>query len=118
GIDVIATGTDGKDAVKLYEKHRPDIIFVDLVMPKYDGFYAIENIKKIDTSARIIVVTGDLTMDDSDLLDLHNATAVIYKPFDMSKVKLAMKDVFLKNAKLSKSNKRHTRDSLRNKNIK
>jgi len=45
GVDVIAKGTDGMDAVKLYEKYRPDLIFVDLIMPKYDGFYAIKNIR-------------------------------------------------------------------------
>jgi two-component system chemotaxis response regulator CheY len=36
------------DAVELYEKYYPDVIFVDLIMPKYDGFYAIKNIIKIE----------------------------------------------------------------------
>ena len=108
GLEVIARGTDGIQAVELYERYRPDLIFVDLLMPIYDGFYAIENIRKTDPNAKIIVVTGDLTMDEHDLLDSHNAIAVIYKPFDMSKVKQAMKSAFLDNAKLPKINKRHT----------
>ena len=95
GLDVLATGTDGMKAVELYEKHCPDLIFVDLIMPRYNGFYAIENIRKTDPNAKIIVVTGDLTMDECDLLDSHNATAVIYKPFDMRKVKQVVADVFL-----------------------
>ena len=113
GIEVIATGTDGMEAIELYEKHHPDIIFVDLIMPRYDGFYAIENIKKTDPNAKIIVVTGDLTLDEGDLLDLHNATAVIYKPFDMSKVKQVMADIFLENIQMSESNKHHAYDDLK-----
>lgn len=46
GIQVIATGNDGMQAVELYEKHHPDVIFVDLLMPKYDGFYAIKKNKR------------------------------------------------------------------------
>lgn len=95
GIKVIATGTDGMKAVELYKKYSPDVIFVDLAMPRYDGFYAIKNIRKIDPNAKIIVVTGDLTMDESDLLDVHKVTAVIYKPFEMQKVKQCITDVFL-----------------------
>lgn len=117
GIEVIATGIDGMEAVKLYEKHHPDIIFVDLIMPKYDGFYALENIKKIDPDAKIIVVTGDLTLDEGDLLDLHNAAAVIYKPFDMSKVKQVMTNIFLESIKLPKSNKHHVCDDLKKNNL-
>lgn len=95
GIEVIATGADGMKAVELYEKFRPDVIFVDLVMPKYDGFYAIKKIKEIDPDAKIIVVTGDLYADESVLLDIHNVTAVIYKPFDMHQVKQCITDIFL-----------------------
>jgi len=105
GLDVVAKGTDGMQAVELYEKHHPDLIFVDLLMPRYDGFYALENIRKTDPNAKIIVVTGDLTMNEYDLLNSHNATAVIYKPFDMSKVTQVMESISLDDAKLPKINK-------------
>jgi|SRR3989338_7892890 len=95
GLDVLARGTDGMDAVKLYEKYRPDLIFVDLVMPKYDGFYAIKNIRVIDPNAKIVVVTGNLMIDESDLLDSLKVIAVIYKPFDMHIIKQVVVDAFL-----------------------
>ncbi|HSB83695.1 MAG TPA: response regulator [Nitrosarchaeum sp.] len=108
GLEVIAKGTDGMQAVELYEKHHPDLIFVDLLMPRYDGFYAMENIRKTDPNAKIIVVTGDLIMNEYDLLHSHNATAVIYKPFDMGKVKQTLESISLDDVKLPKINKRHT----------
>ncbi len=37
GIDILATGNDGKSAVELYKKHTPDLILTDLQMPRYDG---------------------------------------------------------------------------------
>lgn len=73
GIDVIATGTDGMKAAELYEKYSPDVIFVDLVMPRYDGFYAIKKIRETDPDAKIIVVTGDLYADECDLLDVQRS---------------------------------------------
>lgn len=95
GIQVIATGNDGMQAVKLYKKYRPDVIFVDLIMPRYDGFYAIKKIREIDPDSKIIIVTGDLTRDESYLLDSHKITAVIYKPFDMNIVKQVITDAVL-----------------------
>ena len=53
GLDVLAKGTNGKDAIKLYKKYLPDLIFVDMIMPKYDGFYAIKNIKDADPNAKV-----------------------------------------------------------------
>ncbi|MEK6865953.1 MAG: response regulator [Thermoproteota archaeon] len=95
GLDVLAKGTDGQDAVKLYEKYHPDLIFVDLIMPRYDGFYAIENIKDVDPNAKIVVITGDIKACEFNLLDSLKVTAVIYKPFDMHTVKQVLVDTFL-----------------------
>lgn len=44
-------------------------------MPKYNGFYAIKKIREIDPDSKIIIITGDLTMDESYLLDSHKITA-------------------------------------------
>ncbi|MEK6929115.1 MAG: response regulator [Thermoproteota archaeon] len=95
GLDVLAKGTDGQDAIKLYEKYHPDLIFVDLIMPRYDGFYAIENIKDVDPNAKIVVITGDIKACEFNLLDSLKVTAVIYKPFDMHTVKQVLVDTFL-----------------------
>ena len=95
GLEVLAKGANGKDAIKLYKKYRPDLIFVDMIMPKYDGFYAIKNIKDADPKARIVVITGDLKTSESDLLNSLKVTAVIYKPFDMHTVKQVIADAFL-----------------------
>ncbi|EIJ65488.1 response regulator receiver domain protein [Candidatus Nitrosopumilus salaria BD31] len=93
-VDVLSTGIDGKDAVELYEKFNPDIVFTDLDMPKYDGYYAVENIKDRNSFAKIIVITGDINARFSGLFRaLH--IPVITKPFDMNGIKQAIGDSFL-----------------------
>lgn len=87
GVEIIARGKNGKEAERLYQKYRPDVIFIDLIMPKYDGFYAIEKIMQVDPNAKIVIITGDLRIGEASLLDTYNVEAVIYKPFEIDILK-------------------------------
>lgn len=82
GVQVLGVGHNGKAAVSLYEEHRPDIAFLDLMMPEFDGFYALDGIRKIHSKAKIVVVTADLRNDTKERLARMNPTEIIYKPFD------------------------------------
>src|SRR5215467_6932080 len=90
GIKVLGTGNDGKEAFELYKKFRPDIAFLDIMMPDYDGFYALENIRNVDPHAKVMMVTADLTTDTADRLSKFESTALVYKPFDFDKIMHAM----------------------------
>ena len=61
-VKVIGRGYDGKDGVNLYKQLKPDIVFLDVMMPDFDGFYALENIKKINPNALVVMITADLTI--------------------------------------------------------
>ncbi len=87
GVDVLASGYDGKDAVRLYEKYRPNIIFTDIMMPENDGFYALEEIRKLDPHAKVVAVTADFTDESATRLKELSITAVIYKPYDIQDIK-------------------------------
>ena len=54
---VVAEAADGQEAIDLWITHRPEVTLLDLRMPKLDGVGAIEEIRKWDSSARIIVLT-------------------------------------------------------------
>ncbi|HEX9846152.1 MAG TPA: response regulator [Candidatus Nitrosotenuis sp.] len=86
-VDVLGRGHNGKDAVELYKKYRPDIVFLDIMMPDYDGYYALENIKKMDTNAKVVVVTSDLRQKDSKELERLGPTKIIFKPFAIDTIK-------------------------------
>ena len=42
----VDTAADGEEAMEHVKKHRPDLILCDLLMPKKDGFYVLEEVKK------------------------------------------------------------------------
>jgi len=87
GVTVLASGFDGKDAVRLYKKYMPDVIFTDITMPEYDGFYAMKEIREFDSHAKVVAVTADLTDETSTKLEKMNISAVVYKPFDTEDIK-------------------------------
>lgn len=86
GLDVIGKGYNGEEAVKLYEKFKPDILFCDVMMPQHDGFYALEKIRNIDPNAKVIMVTADMTSDTEEQLTKLNASAVVYKPYEIDNI--------------------------------
>ncbi len=86
-IQVLASGFDGKDAIRLYKKYNPDIVFTDILMPENDGFYALEEIRKFDSHAKVVAVTADLTDETAVKLKKLNISAVIYKPYDVEDIK-------------------------------
>ncbi len=87
GVRVLASGSDGKDAIRLYKKYNPDIVFTDIMMPEADGFYALEEIRKFDPHAKVVAVTADFTAESAMRLKELNISAVVYKPFDIQDIK-------------------------------
>ncbi len=87
GVTVLASGYDGKAAVRLYERYSPDIVFTDIMMPENDGFYALKEIRKLDPHAKVVAVTADCTNESATRLKELNISAVVYKPFDIQDIK-------------------------------
>lgn len=85
-IEIIGRGYDGKQAVELFVELKPDVVFLDVMMEKYDGFYALEKIREIQSDATVIMVTADLTSDTANRLSELNASAIIFKPYNIKQV--------------------------------
>ena len=84
-VKVIETGRNGKEAEELYQKHRPDIVFMDIEMPEYNGLYGLKKIKEYDPNAAVVLVSGSVNVEEK--IEEYGATAVLPKPFNMSKIK-------------------------------
>ncbi len=85
-ITVLGRGYSGKDAVELFKEKKPDIVLLDVMMPEYDGFFGLKNIRKLDPNAKIIMVTADLTSDTEKQLKELQASAILYKPYEIDSV--------------------------------
>lgn len=93
GIDVVGTGTDGSQALRLFEKHHPDVVLLDIMMEGFDGFYALEHIRKIYPDAKVIVITADITQDTKERLSRDKPDLVVYKPYDIEKLVDVIKSI-------------------------
>ena len=73
---VVAAASNGREAVELWKQHRPDVTLLDLRMPELDGIGAIKEIRELDGTAHIIVLT---TYDgDEDIYRAIKAGARAY----------------------------------------
>jgi DNA-binding NarL/FixJ family response regulator len=85
-MEGVAEAQSGEEAVKLYAKLRPNVTLMDLRLPQMSGVTAIEEIRKIDAEARVIVLT---TYDgDEDIYRAMRAGARAYLLKDMLRKEL------------------------------
>ncbi len=101
GVDVVAQGTNGIEAVDLIEEHHPDLVFLDVQMPGLDGFAVLQRLKeRHEARARARSGTEDeplpqvvfATAYDQYAVRAFDVNAVDYllKPFDRSRVEQAV----------------------------
>ncbi|PKN46574.1 MAG: DNA-binding response regulator [Deltaproteobacteria bacterium HGW-Deltaproteobacteria-17] len=88
-VRVVATCHDGFEAVKAITEHRPDLVFLDIQMPRLDGFEVLE---LVDRSALAVVF---VTAFDQYALKAFDAHAVDYllKPFSRDRLAAALAKV-------------------------
>jgi len=104
GVDVVAQGTNGIEAVDLIEEHRPDLVFLDVQMPGLDGFAVIQRLmernrakagvgpgKEAEPLPQIVFATAY----DQYAVRAFDVNAVDYllKPFDRTRVEQAVERV-------------------------
>ncbi len=86
GYAQIREAATGQEAFEIYHAWRPDLVTLDIVMPKMDGVNALERILEYDNKARVIMVTA---VDQKELLMKTirlGATDYIVKPFDDARI--------------------------------
>ncbi len=76
GIEVVAEAADGREAVETAIRLRPDVILMDLVMPRLDGVAAMRELRVSVPQARAIVLTSFL--DEDKLLPALRSGAAGY----------------------------------------
>lgn len=75
-------GNDGMVGFELFQKLKPDIVFLDVIMPKYDGFFTLQKIREVDPNAKVVMVTADFSPETKKKLKEMKASDIIYKPYD------------------------------------
>lgn len=78
---------DGKEGLRLYQKERPDLIILDLLMPLMDGHEVLKEIRQKDQETKIVVITANIqSMVKKEIQD-EGVLAFINKPLTREKAK-------------------------------
>jgi NarL family two-component system response regulator LiaR len=75
-LELVAAARDGDEAIEMARALRPDVIVLDLLMPRVDGLQALVEIRRADPGARVLVVTS--STDDEHVFSAIQAGAQGY----------------------------------------
>ena len=81
GCDAIVEGAPGDDALPLFERHRPDLVFLDIVMPGKDGVTAATELLQRHPRAVVVMCTSLTTRDKVLACQKAGVSHYLLKPF-------------------------------------
>lgn len=82
GHVIVGEGVNGEEAFLRYKELKPDIVTLDITMPKMDGLEALQILKKEDENAKIIMITALGQKEKMIQAVKFGATEFITKPFE------------------------------------
>ena len=93
GHEVAGEAADGQEAVEIFEKLRTDAVIMDITMPRMSGLDALQAIKKIDSSAKVIMCSAMGQQDSIATAIQYGATDFVIKPFTEEQIVAKIKQV-------------------------
>jgi len=58
GFQVVGEASNGIEAIELYTKIKPDVVLMDITMPRMDGIQALSKIMEVDKAAKVIMCSA------------------------------------------------------------
>jgi len=86
GHEVVGMAKDGKEALELYRKLRPDVVTLDILMRGTDGLAALEAIMTEHPGAKVIMVTALGQEEKQEQARKLGASGYIRKPFKQTEI--------------------------------
>jgi two-component system chemotaxis response regulator CheY len=91
-LEIVGTANNGDKALTLFREHNPDVVTLDITMPGIDGLYVLQEMVRINKSAKVIVITA-LSDKETGLKAINlGAKSYLSKPFSQKK----LQDIFEK----------------------
>lgn len=86
GHEVIGEADNGEGALDAFNKNKPDLVLLDILLPGESGLDILKKLKSLDSSVRVLIVTA--VNQDAVSREAINlgAKGVLYKPFDAAEL--------------------------------
>ena len=81
-VEIVSSANDGLEGIEKVEKEIYDVVILDLIMPKKDGLYVLEEMKKRNIYKKVIVATSYNTQETIREVSDYGVNYYILKPFD------------------------------------
>jgi len=82
----VVTASSGLEAIDIFKKQKIDLVVLDIQMPLLDGLATLEELQKVNSGIKYILVTGSATERQLQKLTELPSEQVVYKPYDMEKI--------------------------------
>ena len=100
-FEIVGEAEDGSEAIRCVEELKPDLILLDLNMPRVDGLTAINDIKSRSSNTKVLVLTAHRTEEFVSETLRSGASGYVLKDADHSELLLAMRSILLEKSYLS-----------------
>jgi two-component system response regulator DctR len=90
GFKVVAMAGNGEEGLKLIKKTKPDLVILDVFMPKKDGVEVIKQLRKEDELIDVIFITAANDNETIRSILQNGAIDYIIKPFKFDRIKYAL----------------------------
>lgn len=90
---VVGEAKDGVSAIKKYKECRPDIVVMDILMPKLNGIETLKAIKQIDKNCKVIIISAIAEESIVKEAVISGARNFIVKPFEQEVFIRAVKNL-------------------------
>ena len=104
-VEVVLEAYDGEQGIKMIESNQDkyDLIVLDLIMPKKDGMYVLEEMKKRNINKKVIVATSYNASDVIREVSEYGVSYFILKPFELVDLEKRIVEAGRKNDKQTKN---------------
>ncbi|HEY2342404.1 MAG TPA: response regulator [Chthoniobacteraceae bacterium] len=83
-VETVSSG--GAATIQSYNRHAPDLVLLDVLMPRCDGLLVCSNVLSRHPNAKIVLMSGQV-QEDSQEVKNSGAVAYLHKPFNLDELR-------------------------------
>ncbi len=92
---IVITANDGEAGIKVAESESPDLILMDIMMPKMDGYSCLKEIRKIGKikDTPVLILSGKEEDKLRDIFAFYNISGYVEKPFEVDSLVVKIREI-------------------------